>query len=196
MTTYGETKETDMNGRMVRPCLIIAVLILASVAAAAQETTAANPGSVHQQLNKIIGNYKTSTKFTMQPGGPAAESSGTAKITSALGGRFLLEENSGSFMGETTTGLRLMGYNNTTKQYEAVWTYTMSTAILNLAGSSSDNGKTINMRGSFANEAGSRQNLKVITRQLDADHFTVDLIGETPDGKDGPVLSTTYTRIK
>jgi uncharacterized protein DUF1579 len=185
-----------MNGRMIRPGLIVAGLLLASVAASAQETAAANPGSVHQQLSKRIGNYKTATKFTMQPGGPATESTGTAKITGALGGRFLLEENSGTLMGETTTGLRLMGYNNATKQYESCWTYTMSTAILTLTGTSSDNGKTVNLRGSFADEGGARQNLKVITRQLDADHFVVELIGETPDGKDGPLLTTTYTRTK
>ena len=186
-----------MNRRMIRPGLVVAVLVLATVGAAAQESSqAANPGSVHQQLNKRIGNYKTSTRFTMQPGGPATESSGTAKITGALGGRFLIEENSGTFMGETTSGLRLIGYNNTSKQYEECWTYTMSTGILTLTGTSSDDGKTVNLKGSFAAEGGTRQNLKVITRQLDADHFVVELIGENPDGKDGPVLATTYTRIK
>ena len=131
----------------------------------------------------------------MQPGGPATESSGTAKISSAVGGRFLLEENSGTFMGETISGLRLLGFNNTTNQYQACWTYTMSTAILTLTGASTDNGKTVTLKGSF-DEGGTKQNLKVITRQLDADHFVVELIGETPDGKDGPVLSTTYSRMK
>ena len=183
--------------RIIRPGLIFATLILASIGATAQENAqTANPGSVHQQLSKRIGNYKTSTKFTMQPGGPATESSGTAKITGALGGRFIIEENSGTFMGEAITGLRLTGYNNATKQYEACWTYTMSTAILTLTGTSADNGKTVTLRGSFSDEGGTRQNLKVNTRQLDADHFVVELIGETPDGKDGPVLATTYTRIK
>ena len=187
-----------MNTRIIRSGLIVAVLILASGAAAAQATaaSAASPGLAHQQLIKRIGNYKTSTKFTMQPGGPATESSGAAKITGTLGGRFLLEENSGTFMGEASAGLRLMGYNNATNQYEACWTYTMSTAILTLAGTSSDNGKTINLKGSFAGEGGAKQTLKVIIRQLDADRFVVELIGETPDGKDGPVLSTTYTRMK
>jgi len=147
-------------------------------------------------LNKLIGTYKTATKFTMAPGGPPTESAGTAKITGALGGRFLMEESTGTLMGESMTSLRLMGYNNATKQYEACWTYTMSTAILTLTGTSSDNGKTITMRGSFADAGGARQNLKVITRQVDADHFVVDLIGETADGKDGPLLSTTYTRVK
>ena len=187
-----------MNDRMIRSGLVVAVFVIASAATNAQETasSAANPGSVHQQLSKRIGNYKTATRFTMQPGGPATESSGTAKITGVLGRRFLLEENSGTFMGEASAGLRLMGYNNATKQYEACWTYTMSTAILTLTGTSSDNGKTVNLKGSFVGEGGASQNLKVITRQLDADHFVVELIGETPDGKDGPVLSTTYTRIK
>ena len=187
-----------MKGRIIRSGLIVAVLVLATAAANAQETemSAANPGPAHQQLSKRIGNYQTVTKFTMQPGGSATESSGTAKITGALGGRFLLEENSGTFMGQAIAGLRLMGYNSATKQYEACWTYTMSTAILTLAGISSDNGKTVNLKGSFVGEGGVSQTLKVVTRQLDADHFVVDLIGSTADGKDGPVLSTTYTRIK
>ena len=186
-----------MNRTKIRPGLIVAILILAAVGAAAQEgPQAANPGPVHQQLNKRIGNYKTSTKFTMQPGGPATETSGTAKITAALGGRFLIEESSGSLMGQPTSGLRLIGYNNETKQYEECWTYTMSTAILTLTGTSSDDGKTITLKGSFAGEGGARQNLKVITRQLDADHFVVELIGDSGDGNTGPLLATTYTRIK
>src|SRR5687767_3997122 len=88
------------------------------------------PGPVHKQLVKRAGEYTTVTKFAAKPGGPATESTGTARITVIVDGRFLLEEDSGIFMGQQTKGTRIWGYDNSTKQYESAWMYTGSTGIM------------------------------------------------------------------
>jgi Protein of unknown function (DUF1579) len=157
---------------------------------------AATPGAVHAQLAKRAGEYTTVTKFSKQPGGPAHESRGTAKLTVVLDGRFLMEEDGGMFMGQPTKGIRIWGYDNAAKQYESSWMYTGSTGIMRLTGNSSDGGKTIKFIATFNDEGGTKQTFDAVLRFLDDDHFLVGLYAKMPDGKPGPTFDTTYTRKK
>jgi len=157
---------------------------------------ASAPGPVHAQLANRAGEYTTVTKFSMQPGGPANESTGTAKLTVVLDGRFLMEEDAGMFMGQPTKGIRMWGYDNGTKQYESSWMYTGSTGIMRLTGNSSDSGKTIKFVATFNDESGTKQTFDAALRFLDDDHFVVGLYAKMPDGKPGPTFDTTYTRRK
>jgi hypothetical protein len=156
---------------------------------------AAQPGPIHKHLAKKAGEYATQTKFTA-PGVAAQESHGTAKITSALDGRFLLEENAGTFFGQPIKGMRLLGYNNASKKYEGVRTYTMSTGIMTLSGTSDDDGKTIKLTATYDGPMGEKQALQVVTREVDDDHFVVELTAKNPDGTKGASLETTYSRKK
>ena len=158
-----------------------------------REMQSAIPGPAHKRLAALAGDYSTSTKFYIQPSDKPAESIGSATIKSVLDGMFLLEENSGTFMGQPMSGMRLLGYNNASKRYEAIWTYTMSTAILNMTGTSNDDGKTINFTASW-DEGGTRQALQVTTKQIDDDQFSVEMSSKAADGKPGPRFVTTYTR--
>ena len=154
---------------------------------------AAKPGPIHAQLMKRAGRYTTTMTFSA-PGSELQESAGTATLKPILGGRFLEEENSGESLGQPSAGLRLYGYNNGSKQYEAIWIYNGSTAFLVLDGSSDDSGKTVRYTGAFIGPDGSKQTLRVIVEQQDADHFVVRLLGEGPGGATS-TLATTYTRV-
>jgi hypothetical protein len=195
---------------IAKPLLLIALLLAWPAIGQSQEKDKADrsreamdrdmqnakPGPPHAQLARLAGSYDTITKFVMEPGGKAVESSGTATIKTILDGRFLLEEDAGTFMGQPTSGMRLLGYNNASKQYEGVWTYTRSTAILLLTGTSKDGGKSIDFTATWDEEAGGRQTLEVSTRHLDKDHFVVELKSRLADGNAGPTLITTYNRRK
>lgn len=154
----------------------------------------AQPGPVHAELMMRAGDY-TTTETYYAPGVEPQQFAGTAKLKSILGGRFLEEENSGDSLGQPYEGLRLYGYNNGTKQYEAIWIYNGSTAFLVLDGSSDDNGKTVRYTGAFLGPGGGRQTLRVTITQQDADHFVVKLLGEGPNNATS-TLETTYTRTK
>jgi hypothetical protein len=156
----------------------------------------AQPGPVHTQLAKLAGEYTTVSKFQISADAKPQESHGTSKITSVLGGRFLMQDNRGNLLGQAAAGLHLIGYNNGTKQYEATWVYTGSTSMMNLVGTSEDGGKTIEWTGTYEMDKGHKTTISVIARFLDEDHFVEELIAKTPDGKKGPTLETTYTRKK
>jgi hypothetical protein len=154
------------------------------------------PGPIHKELARLAGEYHTVSKFQFKPSDEPMESMGTAKISTVLDGRFLLEENTGTQFGKPFKGLRLIGYNNAKKEYEASWTYSMSTAIMRLDGTSKDNGKTIDWTAAYTNEKGEKQTLFVSTRKIDEDQFVVELFAKTPEGKKGPTAETVYTRRK
>jgi len=158
-----------------------------------QALAAAQPGPQHAQLMKVAGDYTTRETFYAS-GSEPQESTGTAKLKPILGGRFLEEENSGQSFGQPYSGLRLYGYNNGSKQYEAIWIYDGSTAFLVLDGTSDDNGKTVRYSGAFLGPDGERQTLRVTITHDDADHFTVKLLGESAGGMS--TLETVYTRVR
>ena len=151
----------------------------------------ATPGEPHQQLAKLAGEWTYTTKLTM-PGQEATESKGTAKMMMTLDGRFLHEQSQGEMMGMPITTTRVLGYNNATKNYEAVWTWTMSTGMLLLKGPSPDGGKTINLDGGYE-EAGGKQKMVVKMSILSDDHFTYELGHGDPNGA---VLTMNYQRKK
>lgn len=157
-----------------------------------QAMAAAQPGPPHAALMKRAGEYTTKETF-YAPGAEPQESTGTAKLKAILGGRFLEEENSGQSLGQPYSGLRLYGYNNGSKQYEAIWIYNGSTAFLVLDGASGDKGKTVRYTGAFLGPGGQEQTLRVTITQQDADHFTVKLLGESSGGMS--TLETVYTRV-
>jgi hypothetical protein len=178
--------------------LASAMLWLCAMAATAQDKPQdpGTPGSIHQHMAQCAGDYTTETRFVMKPGEKGEASTGTAKITVVLGGRFLQEEASGTMMGQPYTSLKLMGYNNGTEQFEAVWTYTRSTGIMNLTGKSSDGGKTVNWTATYEQKKGEKTTLHVDTKHLSKDQFVVELFSKNPDGSRGPTMETTYTRKK
>ena len=161
-----------------------------------QMTQNAKPGAAHSNLAKLAGEYTTNTKLFMAPGAPPQESAGEAKLWMTLDGRFLSEDDSGMFFGQPTKGFKMIGYNNASKRYEGIWTYTMSTSIMTLNGDSKDDGKTINFAATYDDQNGVKQKLDIVMRQTDSDHLIVELSGKQPDGKPGPTLETVYTRKK
>jgi hypothetical protein len=157
---------------------------------------AAQPGPVHQVWANRAGDYTTVSRIRMAPGAPAAESTGMAKLSLLLGGRFLLEENTGQQVGQAFAGRRLLGFNNGSQRYEAVWTWTLSTAILSLSGASLDGGRTVRLDGAYDDPGGVRQSLRAVYRFTDEDRFTLEVRGAAPDGNDFTVVETVYTRVR
>jgi hypothetical protein len=165
--------------------------------APADRPSPSKPGPEQAYLAKRAGEYVRSVKFLGQPsadGTPAG--TGSAKISVILDGRFIQEENNDTVFGRPVSGMRLWGYNNVTKQYEAVWTYTMSTAITMLTGTSSDGGKTIEFTSTSGASGGNNNPLHALVRQVTDDQFVVTLSTAGPDGKEAAFQETTYTRKK
>jgi len=165
-------------------------------AAAPAAADPAKPGAEQASLATLAGDYNRVIKFVAQMGATAAPSSGTAKISVQLGGRFLLEESTDTVFGRTVEGLRVYGYDNATKQYEMARMYTMSTAITMMKGTSIDGGKTIDFIGESESSGGGKTPLHVRLRRVSDDEFVETFFTAGPDGKEAAFQETTYTRKK
>jgi len=151
------------------------------------------PGDAHKQLAKMVGDWTTET--TLDMGGPAMPATkGTAKVTSILDGRFFTEAGDGEMMDMKFASSKMIGYNNATEKYEAVWAYTMSTGMMTMTGISEDDGVTISFDASSEQSPGKRDAVKIVRKWIDDDHFTVELTSEAEGMKIG--MTTKYTRKK
>ena len=92
----------------------------------------ATPGPQHAELQKDVGEWKCEMQEFMMPGSPPQ--TGTAKVTSILGGRFTMEEFKGSMMGQPFEGIALTGYDNTLGRYDTTWIDSMGTSIMVMHG--------------------------------------------------------------
>ncbi len=179
----------------LRTSLTLLGVLCAAAVARAQDPNA-QPGPVHQEMARLAGDYTTTTKFTLQPGTKPEESKGTAKLSMILGGRYLKEESEGTMMGQKFSAFKMYGFNNAAKQFEGVWTYTGGTALMTLTGKSENDGRNITWTGTYADEAGQKKTLHVVTRIVDEDNFVVSLHMDAPEKKSGPVMETAYSRKK
>jgi len=192
-----------------RGALLAALLLLAATAVFAQDrgpqkpevtpdthqtADATKPGPEQEFLAKRAGEYTRTIKFVAQPNADANASSGASKISVALGGRFVVEENNDTVFGRSVSGTRIYGFNNITKQYEAVWMYTGSTGMIFLTGTSSDGGKNVDLTGETWNLHGGTVPLHAVIRQVDDNQFIVTLMSTGADGKEAAFQETTYTR--
>lgn len=150
----------------------------------------------HTSLAKLAGEWSRVIKFVGQTGAMAQPSSGTCTFSVELGGRFIVEKSHDVVFGRPVEGLRIYGYNDTTKQYEMARMYTMSNAITLMKGASSDGGKTIEFNGEAGARGGSAMPLRAAFHQTDEDHFSVTMETVGADGKETPFQETDYTRKK
>lgn len=149
----------------------------------------ARPGPVHERLARRVGKYKTAIRYKSKAPTGDLVSDGAATLRMTLDGRFLIDENSGVLMGRNFSGLRMTGYNNATGRYEAAWADTNATGLVQLLGTSKDDGKTVEYTAKLETADGPLE-FKAIDRQVDDDSFVITILSG------GSVLDVTYTRAR
>jgi len=159
-----------------------------------QHQAAAKTG-VHRTLASLAGDYEVSTSFT-PPGGEAMQSKGTAKLTAVLDGRFLLEENEGEMMGTKIKGMRIYGWNAEAKQFEGVWMYTESNAIMRLTGKAGSDRQSVQFEGVVQETADKKMTLDIKAKRNQDGSLVFTLTHAGPDGKGAATLEETYTKKK
>jgi uncharacterized protein DUF1579 len=160
---------------------VIAVVLVPLVARSGEEdedTRDAKPGPNHERLAALAGDWEVTTGLSKGEG-PATETKGAATIRSVLGGRFIVEEQTGTIAGEAFTSWRLTGFNNLSNAYEATWTYTGSSAQMHLSGSANADGTKFTMAGGVAVAGGKTDRYEVTVEFSGPDRFLVTLHGET-----------------
>ena len=156
---------------------------------------ASTPGDAHKKLDNMVGAWDVKVKSWMQPGAPPMESTGTAMNAWVLGGRWMEEKFTGSFMGMPFQGIGYTGYDNIKKRYVGTWMDNMSTAVMVSTGGGSGNAWEFSssMDDPMTGKPSPVTEKFVVT---DADHHMMEMWGSGPDGKMFKMMEIWYSRKK
>jgi hypothetical protein len=148
------------------------------------------PGEHHKHLGNLAGKWKTSGKM-MTPGQPPIEMGGTMEASWILGGRYLQELHTGSFMGQPFEGRSLDGYDNMTKEYFSTWVDNMGTGVMVFRGSCDDPCKVLTETAEGPDPmTGNVVKSKNVTTFVDPDtyRFEMYMVGAGKDGQDTKIM--------
>ncbi|MFT5286380.1 MAG: hypothetical protein ACI8TQ_002548, partial [Planctomycetota bacterium] len=110
------------------------------------------PGPEHELLATMAGEWNAKSKMSMSPDAPATETDSTSSNKMILGGRYLQCDYQGLFMGQPYHGMGLIGFDNTTQQYQLIWIDNSGTTMTNpLAGTYDESTKQLTVSGSTDN---------------------------------------------
>jgi hypothetical protein len=196
-------------------CTVVALTMLASVVSMAADPkkpaaptpeqqkaqmdammAAVMPGPSHEAMKKLEGEFDY-TITMMMPGMPPQEYKGHRSAKMIMGGRYLDETYTGTFMNMPFEGHGTMAYDNVQKKYLSTWIDNMGTGIMFGSGSGDAAGTTWTMNAEMADpQTGKMTPTRSVTTVVDADHITMDMFGPGPDGKEAKMMSIAATRTK
>jgi len=130
------------------------------------------PGTSHQALAKMVGNWKAIVTMYDAQSGEQNKTEGTATYEMVLGGRYLKSIFKGTMMGMPFEGMGLDGYDNASKEYISIWIDNMGTGIMYMKGKWDEDSKTVVYWGNVVNPiSGKEEKSKTVFKKTDDDHM-------------------------
>ena len=152
-------------------------------------------GPEHKMLAKLAGNWNAKVKMMDPSGsGEAHESKGTMKRAVILGGRYLKEDFTGSFLGTKFQGMGLVGFDTQKKKFVNTWIDTMSTGFANSEGTFDEASKTLTSHGEEV-MMGKKMKTRDVLKFVSEDEQHMEMY-RSMDGKEFKVMELTFTRAK
>ncbi|OGU34211.1 MAG: hypothetical protein A2068_08850 [Ignavibacteria bacterium GWB2_35_6b] len=154
------------------------------------------PGPEHAMMAKAAGEWKVKTTAWEKPGDEPVVSEGTSKSEMILGGRYFKEEFEGSAWGMPMSGINIMAFDNSTKEYVSTWVDNMGTGITMSKGKWDDEAKAIVMWGSMVDPTtGGEMKYKSVIKTID-DNNNVFEMYMIQDGQEFKTFLMESTRVK
>lgn len=156
---------------------------------------AATPGAAHRKLAPLVGEWKAEVKCWMAPDAPPTLTTGAAKTSWIMNGRFIQQEFKGEFMGKPFRGMSFTGYDNVRGKYNSVWIDDMSTTMFTSEGEADAEGKVLTFSGNYscAMTGEKHKTAKQIYRIVSQDKHIFEMHNPDKTG-DSKTMEITYTR--
>lgn len=143
-------------------------------------------GAAHERLKELLGSYDTTMRMWMGgPGSKAMETKGTAETTWFVDGRWLQTKWTGEMMGQKTTGLSILGYDNFKERFVYTTVDSFQTCMNSASGLFDQSGDHLILWGTIDEPGTPEQDkqVKYVYRGFGQDKCTFEvhdmMIGET-----------------
>lgn len=157
----------------------------------------AQPGEHHKSLGNLAGKWKSTGKTWMAPGQPPLEMTGTTEATWLLGGRYLQQVHTSSFMGQPFEGRSLDGYDNFAHEFFSTWIDTMGTGVMVFHGSCDEPCKVLTETAEAPDPlSGKVMKSKMVTTFIDPDTYRSEMYMVGKDGQEFKVMDLLAKRQK
>ncbi|MGE5804859.1 MAG: DUF1579 domain-containing protein [Ignavibacteria bacterium] len=152
------------------------------------------PGKYHEMMAKSVGEWKTVTKWWMDPSAEPMVSEGTAVNEMIMGGRYLKSTHSGIMMGQPFEGIMIEGYDNTKKEFVSTWIDNMGTGIMFSAGKYDEPSQSITFEGSMVDPmTGSDVKYKQTVKIIDQNKHMMEMY-DVSKGTEIKMMEIEFTR--
>lgn len=157
---------------------------------------AATPGPMHKWLEAHnVGTWSGQVKMWMAPGAKPMESTATNETKSILGGRYLVDESTGSMMGKPFEGRGMTGYDNMTKKFWMTWVDNFGTGVMVSYGTLDEKTNTLTMTASVYDPMTKKDMpVKTVVKYESDKKHTMEMYGLGPDGKEVKMMEIVYTK--
>lgn len=149
-------------------------------------------GEPHAALAAMAGSWKATVKMWMDPAGDPMVSEATMESEMVMDGRFLHDDVKSEFMGQPFHGSGLLGYDNTSGQYQAIWVDNHSTNLYTYTGTME--GNTLTMTGKYKDPVSGEWVTQRSVRKLVSSDEMVDTGYEVRDDADRKTMEIVYKR--
>lgn len=155
------------------------------------------PGAGHKIFARMAGKWRGTLRMwnSAAPAAPPIESTTESESKLVLGGRFVLEEATGTIMRMPMQRMSVLGYDNVTNQYTLVFYSSMETATNTAVGTADSSGNVLTLHGEF-NEPAGKYPFKNVVRLQSDDVHVFESYRILPDGKEVKLLEQVMTRVK
>jgi hypothetical protein len=152
------------------------------------------PGPMHEMLAKSVGDWNSISKFWMDPAGQPMLVEGTGKTEMILGGRYQQSTHKSMMMGMPTEGIFLMGYDNATEEFTAVWIDNIGTGTAVANGRYDESTNSISLNGTMVDPMSKQEmNFREVLKFLDNDHHQLEMYMEY-NGQEFKSMEIEFTR--
>lgn len=150
----------------------------------------------HEWLNKLVGNWKTSSVMIM-PDGSESSSEGT-EVVQNLGGLWAFGEGTAEMPGGGQMHYKNgLGYDVSFKEYRGFWIADMSSHLWKQTGTLSADGRvmTLDCVGPHMLKDGETANYRDVHEIIDENNRTMTSLGQDDDGNWCEFMKVSFARM-
>lgn len=156
------------------------------------------PSEHHHKLAPLIGTWKHTVHWWMDPHGAPQVMKGTNVNRWILGKRFVMQEVKSADKKRPFEGIGLTGYDNVRERYTGVWMDTMGTGMMSATGIYSPTENAIKEHGTFSCpiSGDKTQEFRADWKIIDDDHYRYEMFINDTHGKEFKMMHIDYERVE